>query len=449
MFCFHRRSRGRRPVLVALFAALVVSLTPLQARADEPATVDVLIDHALTDNPQLLARYHDWHATFAQADAARAAIPQPQVSYTTYVLAVQTRTGPQRHQVMLSQTLPWFRALRANAAPYAAQAQALEAQFDTTALTIVHDVEQALVSLARLDALTALMQARRRVYEDVLTHQETVMAHAPVGHGDVLRTALMVDVIDDQIGQLQGQRDGVMATLRNAVRWPEDTAFIVDVPPLESWAFPAVERGEVVAAMQAHHPAFRAADAQRDAAFATADAARLRRLPNPTVSLSWGVIGTYDTPMAEPSGRDVLAVGFSMPIPVFRRQYDAAADAALAQAEQATQTADDARWRFTELIDVALTERAEARRRLERLSRDLLPAVHDVTAHYEIALAHGDAPHTDYLLALEQELDLETLRVEALATLAQTAVTLHAVTARALTDDTMPTLPSSSLGGAQ
>ncbi len=418
-----------RALLVCLLTAFALMARTAEASESDAIPMDTLVQLALTDNPRLRALFEDWEVTFARASAARNQMPQPRVTYTAYLQAVQTREGAMRHQFMLSQTFPWFRALRDAADPFADDAAALAAQFDAATLEVVYAVRLAGVELARLDALRALMVEKLSIYNDMLTHLEAVMAYSPVEHGDVLRTALMVDVAHDAIARLDAQRDAELARLAGLTRVPNE-GFDVVRPALDSmtgpWEEQSPDRDSVVTAMEANHPVFRVFSARTHAAIERAEAANNARLPEPTVSVGWTVINALDgsSAMGETQGRDAVTVSLSMPIPVFRRQFGAATEAALAVGDRNAADAESQRWAMVAQIDAALVRMADARGQIERLQRDLLPAVRDVTDHYRIALTHGDATHTDLLLALEQEVDLATSMIESQATLARDTLLL-------------------------
>ena len=401
-----------------LFA--VMGLAPNAARAqhadsnEESLTTAQLVHRALSDNPELRALHLEWASSLERAEAAGSVMPQPRLSYTAYLLAVETRQGPQRHVVALSQAFPWMRALRDAGDPHVADADASAAQFDAAALQITFDVARAMLEIGRVDELSALMVHQRDVYADVLDHLSAVMPFGGAEHGHVLRTALMVEVLNDRIADLGGARDAQLAGLRARVRWDEAAAIRVAVEPLPTTfaALPSAE--ELRAAVAARHPGFDVLIARGRASEERAEVAANRALPMPSASIGWGVVGTYDTlPGTGDGGRDVFMLGLSVPLPVFRGQYTHESSANLLLQESFDDRADQLFWAYSEQVELALIRIDEESRRLERYRRDVLPTANDVTEHYAIAIAHGASSHTEYLLAFEQELQLQVAGVNA------------------------------------
>ncbi len=394
-------------------------------------TVDDLVQRALTDNPELRALHAEWAATLEAAEGARHVMPQPRVNYTAYLLAVETRQGPQRHMVSLSQAFPWVRALRDAADPMVEQAAATAARFDAAALRLVFEVETAALRVARAEALAALMHRQREVYADVADHLAAVMPFGGAEHGDVLRTSLMVEVFGDRIADIEAARDTELATLRALVRvgHPESFDFVADPLPVGAPELPIA--AELAAQMAARHPAFEAFAAEARAELERAEVEANRVLPMPSLSVGWGVIGRYDTPLpgTGDGGQDVLMVGFSMPLPLYRRQYRHAETSRLIRSEAAAERADDLAWTWRGQIERALVRIDEESARLERYDRDLLPIASDATDHYGLEIAHRASNHTDYLLAFEQELQLRVTVVDARFEMAVELARLNMLTA--------------------
>lgn len=413
----------RRPVpvvagwILALVATGLVPTAPAYAQSDDEAglTAAQLVHRALTNDPELLALHDEWAAALERAGAARSVVPQPRISYSAYLLAVETRQGPQRHVVSLSQAFPWLRALRDAADPHLAEAEALAAEFDSVALRLTFAVQSTTLRLSRIDAVVALLIRQREVYDDVAEHLAAVMPFGGAEHGDLLRTSLMVEVLTDRIADLLAQRDTELATLRELTRWegPAELLVVDDSLPREAPAIPPAEL--IVSAVHERNPGFARLAARARAATERAEVATNRALPMPSATVGWGVVGSYDTPLpgTGDGGRDVFMVGLSFPIPVFRRQYDRAEAAHVLLSEGFDSRADDLAWRYAEEVERALIRIEEESERIVRYERDLLPTANDATAHYAIAIAQGQSGHTEYLLAFEQELQLQIAVVDA------------------------------------
>ena len=433
--------RRARSAAVCAVIFMLVGLVPSIARSqnadtEEILTIAQLVQRALSENPELLALHQQWASLLQSADAAGSALPQPRLSYTAYLLAVETRQGPQRHVVSLSQAFPWLRALRDSGDPYLAEADAAAAQFDAAALRVVFEVRAAALRVARADELTALMVRQRSVYQDVLDHQSAVMPFGGAEHGDLLRTALMVEVLTDRIAGHAAERELQLATLSQLIRWDAVRGFRLETEPLERGSVTLASADELMVAVANRNPGFDVLMARGRAAGERAEVASNRALPMPSASIGWGVVGTYDTPLpgTGDGGRDVFMVGLSVPLPVFRGQYSHDETSHLLLQESFDDRADQLHWAYREQVERALIRIDEESQRLERYQRDVLPTANDATEHYAIAIAQGESNHTEYLLAFEQELQLQVAVVDARFGVALETARLDMLTAGLLTE---------------
>ena len=67
---------------------------------------------AAVNSPAVRAAHEDWIAERARADAS-GKLPDPRLTYGRFLQPVETRIGPQEHQLALQQTVPWFGSLGA------------------------------------------------------------------------------------------------------------------------------------------------------------------------------------------------------------------------------------------------------------------------------------------------------------------------------------------------
>jgi len=71
----------------------------------DPGLSDYLALAALR-NPGLKAAWYRWQATRERAPQVRS-LPDPMLRYGYFIREVETRVGPQRHRLGLSQRIPW------------------------------------------------------------------------------------------------------------------------------------------------------------------------------------------------------------------------------------------------------------------------------------------------------------------------------------------------------
>ncbi|MCA9565052.1 MAG: TolC family protein, partial [Myxococcales bacterium] len=285
-----------------------------------------------------------------------------------------------------------------------------------------------------LSALSSLLREKANLFRDVAEHQERVMAYGPADYQDVLRVSIQADLLEDRIADLELERDELAVSL-SALVFPER------VPELDWSSWDLVRLGDIELPSQEalmaavdRHPEIERVRAMQRGAQASAEDALVQRTPGLTFSASWSIIEPYDMPMAGTGdgGRDVFMLGVSLPLPIVAApyRYRAAHFEELGQAAAAE--AGNARRRAEEEMRRRLLSIATEQARLERFNRDLVPLAHDITEQLQVELSHGAEEHTDYLLAVQQELLLQEQLIQSEYQIAREVIYIDYLSAGAL-----------------
>lgn len=94
--------------IIYILLILLLSATILQAQ-------DVLSSYlqlASDNNPALRASFNEYAATLEKIPQV-GSLPDPQVTFGYFIVPVETKTGPQRAKLSITQMFPWFGSLKA------------------------------------------------------------------------------------------------------------------------------------------------------------------------------------------------------------------------------------------------------------------------------------------------------------------------------------------------
>lgn len=348
-------------------------------------------------------------ATRLQAEALRtrraqvSALPDPTVMLTYQPFPVLTARGTQRTQLRLEQPLPFpgKLGLQGDLADRTADIAALEAE--TLAEDLVFQVKQAYYELYRIQQQQALIrdfQRRLRDFEDAATTQYEV------GRGmqqAILKAQLERNTLSKQLLVLARQRQTATETLARLLDRPvafDDTLRVIPpaIPPFDEAALLAVARRERPEAGALARAAERA-----DTRIALA---RKQFLPDFGVSLTFFDIGASDVPPSA-DGRNALALGVSVKVPLQRGRLHARLEEARLEARQveARQEALDTGFQ-TAIADLVNRLRQEDAQ-LTLYREALLPQAETTL---QATLSAYTTGRTDFLNLLDAERMLYTLR---------------------------------------
>jgi outer membrane protein TolC len=304
----------------------------LMATLDEPLLR--LAQEVVTRDPTLQRLEATARAAAAKVPQV-ASLPDPVASLTVFLMPPETRVGPQRGTVSVTQRLPWLGTLSVREQVAAADAAAARAHAWARSLELITKVRTLAAELAFLD------RERKLVADDRLTlerFEELARARFESGNGTsapVITLQAEITRADNRMLEIASRRHALQAELNGLRAQPADTPLpelgldleeqvaSTALPPLDVLRRNAlVQRPEIVAA-----------EAAAMAAEARVELARQETKPSLRVGIGYTIVGERDDPQgrANPprgNGDDILGVTGGLNLPIWREPRVAAIEEA-------------------------------------------------------------------------------------------------------------------------
>ena len=301
-------------------AAAVAEKSSLPELSDASGLSDYL-GYAALNNPELEAAFNRFKAALEEVPQVTA-LPDPRFNYKYYIEEVETRVGPQRQGLSISQMFPWFGKLKLRGDVAAQVANAAGQRYEEVKLRLFFEVKNAYYEyyyLARSIAIT-------KENIDLVTHLESVArsryATAGGNHPDVIRAQVEVGKLEDRYRSLLDMRQPLVARLNAALNRPVD-ANIPQPKEIQSVQVQVSER-QLLAELREENPQLKAlgfeiARSQKAIALAEKDY-------YPDFAFGLGFIDTGKAFTGNPSdnGKDPIIASVSINLPIWREKYDAA-----------------------------------------------------------------------------------------------------------------------------
>jgi outer membrane protein TolC len=175
-----------------------------------------LIDEALEANPAISESEHRWRAALERIPQLTA-LPDPVVTITHFIRETETRVGPQKDMISVSQKFPWFGKLDARGEMALRDGLAAAEQYQARAREVVAAVKRAYYNLAYLDEAIRITEEDK----DLLDHfEEIAETRYSTGKGiqqAVIRIQAEITRDDDRLYLLKRQRESAAAALNTLV----------------------------------------------------------------------------------------------------------------------------------------------------------------------------------------------------------------------------------------
>jgi outer membrane protein TolC len=347
---------------------------------------DELLAEAAVNGPAVQAAHQEWVAERARADAT-GKLPDPRLTYGHFLQPVETRIGPQEHQLALQQTVPWFGSLGRERAAVASAARAARARLHATWLEVELDVTRTLHELHRLDHT---LELERDAFDLLQQFEDVARTRLRVNQSttaDLLRLQVELGRAEDRLRRLEDQRAPVVARLNALLDRPRGTDVEI-TPPLRTW--PALApRDSLDLRLQRNHPGLRALQFEIERQERRTDVARDRGRPDLTLGLVHTFVDERDVADLDGNGDDATLATVSIDLPLWRGKIGAGVREA-----QRRRAAGESRYRrlHNELdaaLEQALYELDDAERRVELYETTLVPKAEESLGATLDAYANG------------------------------------------------------------
>lgn len=421
------RARPATVATTAISPPAPGSDVPELASGSPDGSLSRYIAYALEQSPALRATYQEWKAAVHRIAQARR-LPEPTVTYSYFVRRVETRVGPQRHKLGVSQAFPWPTQLSAGADSKSYAARSAERRYEAAALMLIRRVADAYWAVWRIEREQEVEREQKRILEQLA---ESARARLEVGQAnlaDIGQIDLRVSRIVDHLAALEEERTRAEASLVAAIGAPAGTPTPV-ADELPRLILPAEDEATLRAAAEGH-PRVRALALMAQSKEEGARSAAAERYPGLMLGVDWIETGPAATPGVAGSGKDPVIVMLSVRVPVWggiygAKEEEARAESAAFEARQEA-AADEA---AAELSD-ALSNVRDAARQVRLYSGTLVPQAESVYGAVLGGYQTGESTVAALLMAERDLLELELGQYRARARHAVAWATLEEVVGR-------------------
>ena len=434
----HPRQLAGRGVRNTFAIALGVGISLTSANAvasDGVSEIEVLDTLALEENQSLAAFDVRVEEARLQASFEENRLPEPVFEYMLDLSVPGTGHFTTGHMVRIMQMLPRPGARERRAGPARASQEVARAQKRAVSADLLRDIRLDVVELARIEARLELIEDEVGLIDDAIGLVEELAGLGRAEHGELLQLELAREAALDRRSELRSSRRERRAAL--AGRLGVDTAVIdeVDIGPqiLEDWLIDLPSRDELLAMAQENEPRLSTYDAEMAVAAAQVELVEEQNRPWPSIMVGYSNM----PPMWEMGGaRDqMIQVGFSIPLPIFGSQYDDQASQWQASQQALEQDRSQREQSLAGEVDALLAGWNADYERLNRHERELLPLAGDLARQVLIGVELGQRSAAEFILAVQQEIEVEGRIIELRAGLLEQLVELQRFTGGAIGAD--------------
>ncbi len=409
-------------ILLLIFAAILAVGSPVNADdgiassptddqiLDEESTLDNYLAYAALHSAALQVAFERWQAALGRAGYA-GSLPDPRFTFSYFIEEVETRVGPQRRSLALTQTFPWLGKLKSRSDAAAQAANAAEQQYQTTKLDLFYRVKYSYYEYYYLARAVEIAEENVQLLTYLAEVALTAYASGAGTHGNAIKAQIELGKTEDLLWSLRDKRGPLLARLNAELNRPPETE--LPWPPAIDEDEAIFTDGQLYAWLQ-ESPRLKAADFAAQSRRAQWSLAKKQAIPDLTLGIK--VIDTDPArmPGIEDSGKDPLVATFSVNLPLWWGKYRAEAREKKAHYRAALHARSDLANKLAAQVASALYGYRDAQRKIELYGQSLVPKAE---LHFEAtqqAFTSGTASFLDLIDAqrtlLEFQLAFERAR---------------------------------------
>ncbi|AQT69483.1 Cation efflux system protein CzcC [Anaerohalosphaera lusitana] len=427
------KSSLNRTVWVFIVVVLVLSKVGVSGQKQgesEQKTVKVstlrdYLRYAALHNAELKGAFQEFRAAVEQVPQSEA-LPDPQFKYTYFIEEVETRVGPQKQRVGISQTFPWFGVIEARTDAAAMAAKAAKERYEAVKLELFNKVKQAFYEYAYL--FNAIEIAEQNL--ELLEHFEEVARirykAAAAEHPDIIRAQVEYAKLADELESLRELRRPILAKLNALLNRPEDAA--LPWPERAEYEPEAVQEEKMLAFLQEKNPELTAQRFGVEVARQRVVLARKRSYPDVTAGIEWIDVGSAVNSGVSDSGQDALMATVSFNLPIWGKNNRA-------RERQATANMLKAKSQVVELQNDLIARASktvylvqDGNRKVELYEDILVPKATEMVSASETAYMSGKVDFLSLVDAQRQLLEFQLKLERAITDSLQSLAELEALT---------------------
>ncbi len=306
------RKKTRLRYLIGLSLLLLPALLAAQ-------TLDSYIQQAFDNNPALQAKYKDFEAALQRIPQV-SSLPDPALAFGYYTSPVETRIGPQKARIALTQMFPWFGTLGARKDAATLMAEAKYQLFLDAKNELAFRVTAAYFPLYETKEMLRLQKENLGILESYKQLATTAFSNNKGSMVDVIRVDIMIDDSQTQIAILKDKIKPLETIFNKLLNRPETSPITIVDRYDVSRAATVLSKDSLLV----KNPQLKSFDLKIRSAKAQEKAAFRNGLPKFGIGLTYAFIDERTDVNVPDNGRDALMPMFSMTIPLYRKKYSAA-----------------------------------------------------------------------------------------------------------------------------
>ena len=390
-----------------------------QKAAEENESLKMLsgyLAEAALQNPELESAFYRWKAALEKAPQVKVP-PDPRFTFAYYIESVETRVGPQRARLALTQTLPWFGVLDLKEDIALQEANAAKAQYDALKLKIFYDVKNVFYEYAFLAQAIEITSQDTELIKYLESVARARYRAGATPYADVVRTQVQLGRLEDRLNTLRDLRKPIAAKLASVLNQPTSRDF--PWPPSVPVMLVSKSDEELVQDLLKNNPQLKRYEYLEAREKSGTRLAQKDYFPEFTFGVETIITDQALVRTTPDSGKDPVIASVTLNIPFWWEKRRAAVREGEAKEQSAERGGVATKQALLSDVQLALYKYRDAQRKIDLYQNTLIPKAEESLAVTLEAFQAGTRSSLDLIDAEKNLLEFELSYIRAVADQAQ------------------------------
>lgn len=302
-----------------LFFGLLLFLS--EGKAQDTNILDEYLLIAARNNPGLKARFNTYMAALEKV-SQKGALPDPKLTFGYFINPVETRLGPQRANIGLSQSFPWFGSIRAGKDVASELAQAEYEAFENYKSNLYFEIKEAYYQYYFMEKAIDITRENLEILRIFKNLSLVKIEAGTASLVDELRVQMELNDLENRLALFIDSRNLYQTKFNNLLN--RDYTVQIMIPeqlPQESLPF---EHFALLDSIYANNHDIKLIDHKLKAFMNQEIAAQKEGMPKFNLGVNYIIVGKQEKSMDPNSGNDALLFpSFGISVPIYRKKYKA------------------------------------------------------------------------------------------------------------------------------
>jgi len=283
-------------------------------------SLDTYLLTAAENNSALRAIFYEYNASLEKVPQVGVLL-DPMISFSYFILPIETRNGPQNAKISITQMFPWFGTLSAQKDAATMFAKAKYEIFEDAKSKLSYEVKASYYKMYFTQKAIGITQNNLSIVATFKNLANIKLESGSVSALDVYRVEMEINDLENQLALLKDNLFLQQVQFNNLLNVPEESLIVIDDTLIVSEEL--FVKAELKDSINLYNNVLKAFDLQIDALHKQERVAQKKGMPQISLGLDYAFIGE-GMATSPNSGQDALMfpmIGIS--VPLYRAKYKA------------------------------------------------------------------------------------------------------------------------------